>query len=107
MKMKRYLSVLSTLALAYGAPALAIAQDAAVNASSAGTISLAAAVLLGLAAAAGVLAQGKAVTSALDSIGRNPGAAGKLFLPMILGLAFIESLVVISFVVANQLLAKF
>ena len=55
---------------------------------------------MGLAALGGTLGQGKAVSSALESIGRNPSAGGSLFTPMLLGLAFIESLVVLSFVIA-------
>jgi F-type H+-transporting ATPase subunit c len=105
MMMKRYLSVLSTLAVAYGAPALAMAEGG-VPSEFGGTISIAVATVLGLAAAAGVLAQAKAVSTALESIGRNPGASGKIFVPMILGLALIESLVILSFVAAYLLIGK-
>ena len=44
--------------------------------------------------------------AALEGIARNPNASGKLFTPMILGLALIESLVIyaliICFVLANK-----
>ena len=56
------------------------------------------ALALGIAAAACGLGQGKALASAFDSIGRNPAVASVLFVPMILGLVFIESLVIFTFV---------
>ena len=36
----------------------------------------------------------------LEGIARNPNASGKLFTPMILGLALIESLVIYALVIA-------
>ena len=38
------------------------------------------------------LAQGKAIASAVEGMARNPGAAEKIQLAMLIGLAFIESL---------------
>lgn len=55
---------------------------------------------IGVAALGGALGQGRAAASALDGIARNPGASGKLFTPLILGLALIESLVIYAFVIA-------
>jgi F-type H+-transporting ATPase subunit c len=37
---------------------------------------------------------------AMESIGRNPEAAGKLFVPMLLGMAFAEAIAIYSLVVA-------
>ena len=54
------------------------------------------AIALGMAAIGGALGQGKAVSAALDGIARNPSAQDKIFTPMILGLAFIESLVIFT-----------
>jgi F-type H+-transporting ATPase subunit c len=85
----------------------AFAEEAAEGVSTGkGLVAIAAGILLGLAALGGTLSQGKAVSSALDSIGRNPGASGKLFVQLILGLALIESLVILSFVVASQIVGK-
>ncbi|MCA9603660.1 MAG: ATP synthase F0 subunit C, partial [Myxococcales bacterium] len=42
----------------------------------------------------GALGQGRAAAAALEGIARNPNASDKLFTPMILGLALIESLVI-------------
>jgi F-type H+-transporting ATPase subunit c len=63
--------------------------------------------LLGLAIAIGVplaafgcgLAQGKAAAAALEGMARQPESHGNLQTAMILSLAFIESLVIFSFVV--------
>ena len=55
---------------------------------------------MGFAAIGGTFAQAKAASSALDAIGRNPSAAGKIQTPMIIALALIESLVILSFVIA-------
>ncbi len=40
---------------------------------------------------------------AMDSIGRNPEAAGKLFVPMLLGMAFAEAIAIYSLVVSFTL----
>ncbi len=62
--------------------------------------SLAAALAIGLAAFGGALGQAKAASTALEGIARNPSASGKIFVPMIIGLALIESLVLYAFVIA-------
>ena len=59
-----------------------------------------AAFLLGFPAAFGALAQGRATSAACEGLARNPGAAAAIRLMAILGLAFIESLVIYSFVLA-------
>lgn len=67
---------------------------------------LAAALAIGLAAFGGAFAQGRAAATALEGIARNPGAAGKLLTPLILGLALIESLVIYAFVIAILIVNK-
>jgi F-type H+-transporting ATPase subunit c len=61
---------------------------------------------LGLAAAIGALAQGRAVSSAMEGLSRNPQASDRMFLPLILGLVFIESLVIYTLVIAFFLQGK-
>ncbi len=81
----------------------AFAQDAAAAASHGGgidLIGLGAGLGLGLAALGGALGQGKTAAAALEGIARNPSASDKLFTPMIIGLALIESLVLYAFVIA-------
>ena len=57
-------------------------------------------VAIGLGVLGGGLGQGRAAAAALEGISRNPGAASRIQTPMILGLALIESLVLLSFVIA-------
>lgn len=85
-------------------PAAAFAEDAAGGGK--GWYALGAAIAIGLAALGGTLGQSRAIGSGLEAIGRNPSASGKVFIPMILGLALIESLVILSFVIAIGLSGK-
>jgi F-type H+-transporting ATPase subunit c len=57
-------------------------------------------IAIGLAVLGGALGQGRAAAAALEGISRNPGASARIQTPMILGLALIESLVLIAFVIA-------
>ncbi len=100
---------LTVLTLCLMAP-MAFAQDVAGAADNEftmkGWIAIAAGLGLAIAAFGGALAQGRAAAAALEGIARNPGAADKLFTPMILGLALIESLVIYSLVIAFVLSGK-
>ena len=80
----------------------AFAEGAATGASS-DLIAIGAGIAIGLAALGGTMGQGKAVSAALESLGRNPSAAGKIFTPMIIGLVLIESLVIYALIIAFQL----
>jgi F-type H+-transporting ATPase subunit c len=55
---------------------------------------------IGLAAAGGGVGQGLGASAGLSGIGRNPDAYDKIFTPMLIGLAFVESLVLLAFVIA-------
>jgi F-type H+-transporting ATPase subunit c len=61
---------------------------------------------IGVGVLGGTLGQGRAASAALEGISRNPGAAARIQTPMILGLALIESLVLLSFVIAYFLYGK-
>lgn len=61
---------------------------------------IAAAFLLGIAAAAGAIGQSRAIAASVEGIARNPGAAGAIRLAMLIGLALIESLVIYALVIA-------
>jgi F-type H+-transporting ATPase subunit c len=63
-------------------------------------------IAIGLAVLGGAIGQGRAAGSALEGISRNPGAAARIQTPMILGLALIESLVLLAFVIAFFLQGK-
>jgi len=56
---------------------------------------------LSMAIASGLcgLGQGKAIASAVEGMGRNPGAATVIQLAMLIGVAFIESLALFTFLI--------
>jgi F-type H+-transporting ATPase subunit c len=91
-------------------PLLAMAQEAAGGGEGAplraGLIAIAANIGIGIAAFGSALGQGRMAASAMESIGRNPNSAGQIFVPMIIGLAFIEALTLYALVIAFFLQAK-
>src|ERR1700743_2287062 len=93
MKKLQYL-FMSFAAMLLATPAFAQGGDAASR-----WVPLAAG--LGMALAAGLcgLGQGKATASSAEALARNPGARPGIFLFLILGLAFIESLALFTFVI--------
>ena len=102
--MKKFFVAIATLL----ASSAAFAQDAGrMGASDHGLIALAAGLAIGIAALGGALGQGRTASAALEGIARNPAAQGKIFTPMIIGLALIESLVIYAFVIAFFLQGKF
>lgn len=98
------------LVVALFASNVAFAQEAAEHAAAGGMdkgmIALAAGLAIAIAAFGGALGQGRTAVAALEGIARNPAAQGKIFTPMIIGLALIESLVIYAFVIAFFLLGK-
>ncbi len=111
--MKTFVKVLMTMGAALFTmlvTATAFAQEAGVGATAFNDrdkyLGLAAGLSIGIAAFGGGLGQGRAAAAALDGIARNPGASDKIFTPMILGLALIESLVIYSLVIAIMLYLK-
>lgn len=106
----KYLLSLGTglAVLCISAMAFAQGTDAAAGGSTShlGWIGLGAGLSIGLAALGGSIGQGRAAGTALDGIARNPGAYNKLFTPMILGLALIESLVIYALIISILLLGK-
>jgi F-type H+-transporting ATPase subunit c len=95
-------SMFTTLAVA----STAFAQDGSNNYDANMAIAMAAGLGIGIAAFGGALGQGRAAAAALEGIARNPNASGKIFVPMILGLALIESLVIYALIISFQLLGK-
>ncbi|MCK6600024.1 MAG: ATP synthase F0 subunit C [Bdellovibrionaceae bacterium] len=102
--MKKYTIALATLL----ASASVFAEEAATHTAAAATatgsdkgmLAIAAALCMGVAVLGGTFSQGKAASAALDGIARNPAAQDKIFTPMLLSLALIESLVILGFLVA-------
>src|SRR5688572_4900081 len=97
MSFRKTLMTVASLAAVFGTTAFA--QEHAAPAA-AGLGALGPAIAIAVAALGGALGQGRAAAAALEGIARNPNASGKLFVPMILGLVFIESLVIYAFIVA-------
>jgi F-type H+-transporting ATPase subunit c len=100
--MRKKTVVLVALALlALALPVLAQEPSAAAApARSWGAGALGAAFLLGVAAAFGAMAQGRATSAAAEGMSRNPGAAGPIRTMTIIGLALIESLVLYALLIA-------
>ncbi len=69
-------------------------------------IALGAGLAIGIAALGGGIGQGMAMRGALEGIARNPNATDKIFTPMIIGLALIESPVLYGLVIAFMLQGK-
>jgi F-type H+-transporting ATPase subunit c len=103
--MKKMFVVLATLlaSVSVFAQEAASAAAPAVANSDKGLMAIAAALAIGVAALGGALAQGRTAATALEGIARNPAASGKLLIPMILGLALIESLVIYALIIALKL----
>jgi F-type H+-transporting ATPase subunit c len=82
----------------------AFAQSGGLAIENKGMFALGAGVAIGFAALGGGIGQGIAAGNALSGIARNPSASGKVFVPFILGLALIESLVLLAFLIAGGIL---
>ena len=98
---KIVLTTLTTLMLVSMA-AVAFAADGGVT-SGFGLAAAGIALGIGLAATGGACGQGAAIKAACEGIARNPDASGKIS-QSLLGLAFIESLVIYALLVALILL---
>ena len=84
-------------------PALAQGGEAAANGKPPEHVAVgmvfAAGISMAIAAAFCGLGQGRVAAAACEGIARNPGAAGPIRLAMILGLVFIETLVLFTLAV--------
>jgi len=105
--MGRLATMLSVLVLVLvAAPAMADTGADGGGTINQGLIALAAGLGLGLAAFGAALAQGRATAAAMESIGRNPNSADRIFTPLIVGLALMEALALYALVVAIMLQGK-
>jgi F-type H+-transporting ATPase subunit c len=95
-----FVAVAAVAMAAEGAPAAG--GDSNVKA----VIALAAGFGIAIAAFGGAMGQGRAIAAGLEGIARNPSAQNKIFIPMIVGLALIESLVIYALVIAFVLVGK-
>src|SRR5262245_19515960 len=96
-----FVSLISS-GVALAAEGAAGAGDAQVKAA----IAIASGIAVAIAAFGAALGQGRVGASAMESIGRNPNAADRLFLPLVLTLALLEALALYGFVIAIILTGK-
>ncbi|MBI5732090.1 MAG: ATP synthase F0 subunit C [Candidatus Magasanikbacteria bacterium] len=66
-------------------------------------LALAKALAIAIGGLGPALAIGRLVAKAMEAIGRNPEASGKVFVPMLLGAAFAEAIAIYSLVVVFTL----
>lgn len=90
----KYLALAAAMVVLFLASEPAFAQDAA---SARGGMGLGVGLAMGIAALGASLGQGKAAAAALEGSARNPQMAAKLQTMMIIGLVFIETLVLFTF----------
>ncbi len=101
--MKNWKTVLPVMALALLVAPEALAEGGNEYLSGVG---IGTGIAIGFAALGGGIGQGLAAKGALEGIARNPQASGKITTPMFAGLAFVESLVIFSFLIAFTLAGK-
>lgn len=106
--MKRMMQAVSTFISGFFVAGSAFAEHAVAggDANAYAGYAIAASIAIALPALGGALGQGRAAAAALEGIARNPGASGKIFVPMILGMALIESLVLFGLIMAFILSGK-
>lgn len=105
-RIQKLFTTLSTFAAAMLTSGIAFAAEGVASKGDGAAMAAAVAIGIGLAAVGGTLSQGRVGSAALEGIARNPNAADKVFVPMILGLAFIESLVLFTWVLMFLMLGK-
>lgn len=85
---------------------LAFAADGSSGSSAGAAAAIGAGLGMGIAAFGCALGQGRLAAAALEGIARNPGARGEVFVPMIIGLALVESLAIYALIIAFFLIGK-
>jgi len=88
----------------------AFAEEGAHAASNAGALwssPLAVGLGIALAVISATTAQGRIAVSFMEGVSRNPSAQKSMFVPLILSLVFVETLVLFTFLVVNTLAGKF
>ena len=98
-KSKKLVFLVAVLLALFAAPALA--QDGEEGGASAADLAaLGAGLGIGIAAAGGAIGQGRATGEACAGLARNPGAGGRIQIMLLIGLAFMESVVNYALVIA-------
>ncbi len=85
-------------------PYLALAEEVVASDEAAGLKAIAAAIAIAIGALGGALGQGKLAAAAMEGIARNPQASKSMFVPFMIGLGLIESLVIYCLIIAMSLI---
>jgi len=107
--MKKLFAFFGMLFVAVMAAGLAMAAEGAAaggDSPARVAIAISAGIAVAIAAFGAALGQGRVGAAAMESIGRNPNAADRLFLPLVLTLALLEALALYGFVIAILLQGK-
>jgi len=86
--------------------AFAQAAEATSAMGDKGLYALGLAIMLGLGAFGATSAQGRVGATAMDGLARNPQARNSMFVPMIVVLALIESLFILTWLIAQGMSGK-
>ena len=108
--MRKLFSLLSAFGITLLSVGVAVAAEGATAGggdSTKAAIALAAGLGVAIAAFGAALGQGRATAAAMESVGRNPASADRIFTPLIVGLALMEALALYALVVAFTLAGKF
>ncbi len=101
MKKSKLVFLTTVLFLLFAAPALA--QDGEGGGASGADLGLLGATLgIAIAAAGGAIGQGRATGEACAGLARNPSAGGRIQVMLLIGLAFMESVVIYALLIALQ-----
>ena len=96
--MRKFVMLLFVMMMASVLAVPAFAQGGGTVAEGTNWVALTAGFAIALAAGLAALGQSRVASAACESLGRNPAARAGIQLAMLLGLAFIESLVLFTFV---------
>jgi F-type H+-transporting ATPase subunit c len=108
-EMKKLIAFFGMLFVAVMAAGMAMAAEGAAaggDSPARVAIAISAGIAVAIAAFGAALGQGRVGAAAMESIGRNPNAADRLFLPLVLTLALLEALALYGFVIAILLQGK-
>jgi F-type H+-transporting ATPase subunit c len=99
MSKKLFVLVSLMAVMMLATPVFAQAEPAATGAAGVNWVALAAGFSIAIAAGLAALGQGKVASAACEGMARNPAARAGIQTAMLLGLAFVESLVLFTFVI--------
>jgi len=109
--MRKLVTLFTASLVATFLPAVALAQEEAAAAGATGDSSwgyaLGAGIAIGLAAFGCGIGQGLTASNTTAGIARNPGAAGAMNTPFILGMVLIESIAIYGLLIGLLLVFKF